>query len=143
MRAFRMTTRRWMIAVAAAAILLGAEDMRRRRDHLRRRAGEEARTEEMYRRHLAFYRQKVQEGERLAGPRSWPADPMSTRALDPLRRLLDGRPEPEPYAVRNLAMFRSAVERFTSDVARHAALRRKYERASGRPWLPVEPDPPG
>src|SRR5262245_46523651 len=24
----------------------------------------------------------------------------------------------------------------------HAALRRKYERASRRPWLPVEPDPP-
>jgi hypothetical protein len=35
--------------------------------------------------------------------------------------------------------------RFTAGaVAEHeAALRRKYERASRYPWLPVEPDPPG
>jgi hypothetical protein len=27
-------------------------------------------------------------------------------------------------------------------VPHHEALRRKYERAAGYPWLPVEPDPP-
>ena len=30
-----------------------------------------------------------------------------------------------------------------SEADYHAALGRKYEHAAARPWLPVEPDPPG
>ena len=34
------------------------------------------------------------------------------------------------------------IDRLRRRISYHAALKRKYELASRRPWLPVEPDPP-
>ncbi len=55
----------------------------------------------------------------------------------------------EPSYFRPADRSRPALDRAEADrrhaasVAYHEALRRKYEAAARRPWLPVEPDPPG
>jgi hypothetical protein len=101
----RMTTRRWLIAVAVVAVCLGSGILITRSRSYAALCAFHAEGEKECRRIVEAF-----EGRRLDAAvwKDWIAH--ARRA----RRLL-------PY---------------------HAALRRKYELASRRPWLPVEPDPP-
>jgi hypothetical protein len=112
MRLARMTTRRWMIAVAVVAVALGAELTRRRsrefRELARYHAGEGG-----------FY---------LGHARLW------DRARGGGCMELHAGASAEDYALAARWARRCA--------AHESELSRKYERAAWLPWLPVEPDPP-
>jgi hypothetical protein len=101
----RMTTRRWMIAVAVIAVGVGAWMLVMR-----------ARS---YAALAAFHAESAKECWRIV------------EAAEDNR--LDSATWKDwiAYARRCRRMF-----------PYHAALRRKYERATHYPWLPVEPDPP-
>jgi hypothetical protein len=105
MRLPRMTTRRWMIAVAIVAIGFGALILVHRSRSYAALAALHADAENECRRIV-----EAAEGFALDAPiwRGWVTNARRSR------RLL-------PY---------------------HAALRRKYDLASRRPWFAVEPDPP-
>ena len=101
----RMTTRRWMIAVAIVGVGIGAGMLLVRSRRYAAVAAFHAQGEAECWRIIA-----ADEGNRLdtAIWKDWLA-----------------------YARRSRKLF-----------LYHAALRRKYEWAARRPWLPVEPDPP-
>jgi hypothetical protein len=107
MRLSRMTTRRWMVAVAVVALSIATERMRR----------ESARYRELAERHAKIERACRKNANLL--PLMKPSDWESLCGQMALG--LSRSPERAVY---------------------HAGLRRKYERASRYPWLPVEPDPP-
>jgi hypothetical protein len=105
MRLPRMTTRRWMVAVAIVAVGIGTWMLIERSRSYAALGSLHAESEKECRRIVEAF-----EGSRF-DPVIW------GEALALVRRS------------RKLLPY-------------HAALRRKYERASRRPWLPVEPDPP-
>ena len=137
----RMTTRRWMIAIAMGALLLAGEIAIKRRAEYLRLAGLHAHEEACCRLGLIECVRYIEEGERLGERMSIHADP-ATLALEPLHRLLDSKSDYEAYErVMNLPFRRSALDNWITRIAYHVALRRKYEVASKRPWLSVEPGP--
>jgi hypothetical protein len=105
MRLLRMTTRRWMIAVAVAAVCVGVWMLIMRARSYAALAASHAEGEKECRRIV-----EASENMRFdpAVWKDWIA-----------------------YARHSRRLF-----------VYHAGLRRKYELASHRPWLPVEPDPP-
>ena len=105
MRLIRMTTRRWMVAVAIVAIGFGAFILVQRSRSYAALAALHADDENECRRIV-----EAVEGIPLDAPiwRDWAANARRSRRL----------------------------------LQYHAALRRKYDLASRRPWLAVEPDPP-
>jgi hypothetical protein len=106
MRLPRMTTRRWMVAVAVMAAGLWVIVLGARSHSYAIRAGHHGLME-------AHNRWIIEEYEAGRLFHSGPADQLTVRA-DRCRRL----------------------------ITYHATLRRNYELASSRPWMPVEPDPP-
>jgi hypothetical protein len=51
-------------------------------------------------------------------------------------------PHPDPRRPELQQVCREEYERNRVFAAYEGLMRRKYERAAARPWLPVEPDPP-
>jgi hypothetical protein len=112
MRAPRMTTRRWMGAVAVVALLIGAaRAMDRRSKRFARLATSHA--------HVAM--------EHLSTLMDFGGDPPPLEEIEKL-----------PPAVQGPARY---LHRAKSLVLYHRALKDKYDRAARYPWLPVEPDP--
>jgi hypothetical protein len=113
MRLPRFRLRALMIAVTVAGLLIGGEMLRRRRvRYLGLAAG-----------HAAM---EVAHATRVRAARATP--PIGVGG--PGASLLDlGGTDPE------------AVEQALALARYHAAMRLKYERAAGHPWLSVEPDP--
>jgi hypothetical protein len=68
MRLPRMTTRRWMVAVAVVALVLGAVQLKRRRDDLLSGAQSHAQVEQKWRQWEALERRALQAGEVDANP---------------------------------------------------------------------------
>ena len=128
MRLPRMTTRRWMVAVALVALALasgiGLHRILRLRRLYRSRAEMYAQGEQGVRSMLVLY-ERAREGP--AGHRSLGA-PAAPDGDASGRIMLRYRPEAVAYQLKLLGRF--------------AALREKYERAAANPWLPVDPDPP-
>lgn len=125
MRLPRMTTRRWMVAVAVVASILSAEVTRRRWVDFRKRARDNDAAETFDRFLLA--------GGSVARP------------------LKDGRAEliRAPRIVRwnGMELERPPTPGYDAESLRrraeyHARLKEKYRRAAAFPWLLVEPDPP-
>jgi hypothetical protein len=117
MRLPRMTTRRWMIAVAAVGLLMGGciggYRLKRWYDHFLDHARVHAFLEVASRRAEHAEREL---SEKITGSGSGP----KTQRAVCLRKIL--------Y--------------FSRIASYHAAMARKYQHAADRPWLPVEPDPP-
>ena len=121
MRLPRMTTRRWMVAVAIIGLMTGGtiEGMRlkRRHDYFLARFQKYAQLEQFLRR-----------AEALDGDAS---------------RLPYG---PPPADFERMSMLkiqmRRRPDRWSRLVDHHVAMTSKYRRATRYPWLPVGPDPP-
>ena len=110
MRLPRITTRRWMVAMAIAAVVLGAERMWQRWAALRRRAADHEATSSV----LALIRYR---GE-------YPYCSLGIHDI------------PLVYNSEKASIHAACV-------LYHTRMLRKYRLAMLRPWLPVEPDPPG
>src|SRR5689334_18664179 len=135
MRLTRMTTRRWMILIAAVAIAFGAEMMRRRSVAYRNEAN-------LYASHEARARAWFVTSDRLAAERRKHlretqafAESGGGEFQASWKPLIDA-------ATRSLNLASVEAEKLHRMAAHWGALRAKYERASRRPWLPVEPDSP-
>ena len=120
MRLPRMTTRRWMIAVAVVGLLIGGciggVRLKRWHDHFLHRA--------RYHALMEVANWKAEHAHHELGLQFYGLDPgsESVRAV-------------RAKGSRNIAFFsRMAIY--------HAAMDRKYEYAARHPWLQVEPDPP-
>ncbi len=130
MRLPRMTTRRWMIAVAVVGSLMGAGQLKRRHDYFSARHRTQAQMNEFLRNAEAFLREaaRLEDGS-LRPPRGHESlrDPVMIEfyKMDTLRMVRD----------RNPVGWASMVDY-------HAEMVRKYGRAASYPWLLVEPDPP-
>src|SRR5262245_571600 len=146
MRWPRATTRRLMALVVVSAVFLGGwvevPKLRGRAEVYRERARVHAAQEWRYQRML------VTEGKRTAywsalsveWARRASATGQNSRSVP--------RPDADDWAflaeqATLLARCRQErVNRLTTNVGHYARLRRKYEDAAARPWLPVWPDPP-
>jgi hypothetical protein len=121
-----MTTRRWMIAVAVAGViagtLVGGARMEARRQRFSALAKAHS-SDELVARSL----------EKLA------YEQIDTLAAMRKAEEANGNP-PDPWNdVIAQARLQATHSRAFADY--HAILRRKYEAAARRPWLPVPPDP--
>jgi hypothetical protein len=113
MRLPRMTTRRWMVAVAVAVIGLtigGGVLLKQRRDYFLS---------------LAQSHQKELASSTARG-----------KALKSRIGSASG------MTIEELMHLDRDYHRMTDRADHHASLVRKYEHAARYPWLPVEPDPP-
>ena len=108
----RFTMRRMMVAVAIAGVVLGA---RRKSVALQQRAAVHATQEQEWLATASIHQQWARRSLNLTG----------------MLRCL-----------RQAESDRSFVEYCRRRADYSARLRRKYERLSWRPWLPIEPDPP-
>jgi hypothetical protein len=132
MRLPRMTTRRWMVAVAIGGLamggIVGGVRLKRRQEYFGSLAERCSAAEEMWlksaRRYEADIRQTTKELELFEKhpPLSGPSLLEDTHGH--LRRSLD----------RQAALARKS--------AHYARLKQKYRYAARYPWRPVEPDPP-
>jgi hypothetical protein len=108
-----MTTRRWMIAVAVVALLIGAGiQIDRRSKRFAGLAASHANAAMKY-----FSTLMIFGGD---PPPLQEIEQYPPAAQGPVRHL---------YRAKTLMVY-------------HRALKAKYDRAAGYPWLPVEPDPP-
>jgi hypothetical protein len=113
MRLPRMTTRRWMIAVAVVALLIGAAvAIDRRSKRFARLAASHA--------DVAM--------EHFSTVMAFGGDP------PPLQEI-----EKYPPAAQGPVRY---LHRAKTLMLYHRALKEKYDRAARYPWLSVEPDPP-
>jgi hypothetical protein len=141
MRPLQMTTRQGIIAIAVVAALLAAEDTRQQWIYLRRRALSHAHAEASWRLSLATCVRDVEKKERLGSALSIQPGSLML-ALEPVHRLVDEKSSYDAYwEVMNLPIARRRLDNARDNVVYHAAMRRKYEFASRRPWLSVAPDP--
>ena len=134
MRLPRMTTRRWMVAVAVMGLLMGGVvggvRLKRRHDYFLN----------LVEFHVQLERQYV----------PWEcAARNSLQQSDLTLNFLEAARHAESNDGVELGILRPAVEwerqsatRFAQAIAYHAAMARKYRHAARYPWLPVEPDPP-
>jgi hypothetical protein len=162
----RMTTRRWMIAVAILSIALGASVWASRlkltRDEFSTRATWHAAQETYYRR-LVADSAKVPVSRRIPAPPQEPPPQTITAPVRTIERWF-GLPESHSTPAEGDDRFKAAQARSGELSARgemlwakyvqrqaeynqrkleyHTALRRKYIAAAGRPWLTIDPDPP-
>jgi hypothetical protein len=120
MRLSRMTTRRWIIAVAVVGAALYAYRLRERQRTCRATNYFHARSEEL-------------DIEAADLPPSYGVCGMELmgKTLEEKRRILGPKPSRAEYRAKCL-----------QNAAYHARVRRKFERAAWRPWNPLPEDPP-
>jgi hypothetical protein len=154
MRFPRMTTRRWMMAVAAVAISLGGwlwfGEIRRRSEYYSALADAYALEAENHSALVGYYlnKAKAHPGS-MEGTHYYPDFQlissnhevklgMDRRAAGPqaIPRLID--PDPGRHAEQMQSI--SAREKIRADY--FARLKAKYHRAASRPWFTAPPDPP-
>jgi hypothetical protein len=166
MRLPQMTTRRWMVAVAALSIAFGAyvwaSRLKHKRDEFFARATWHAEQETYYGR-LVADSVKVSVLRRMPDPPLEPPEKTITAPIRTIERWL-GLPESDSTPAVGNDRFNAAQARAGEMSERgrvvwdkylqrqatynqrkleyHTALRRKYIAAAARPWLPVDPDPP-
>lgn len=169
MRFPRMTTRRWMITVAILATTLGcvqAYRLERQRAVYQRQVQQFTTLEEMSRRRAAFALSQAGLHEEQAEIEIKVSSDFSRKSVqfripEPLERMpgtehyLGRLTYTNPWLSQSEVLARRAIrnaEEADKQRAKAAAeerqaehyrqLKRKYERAGRRPWLPVAPDPP-
>jgi hypothetical protein len=162
MRLPRMTTRRWMVAVAVVALSLGGSlytvRLKRKRDRCLARAAWHSTMEADALRSLARVAGLFARPEPVPAPKTddelaWAIDRvlgLPIRGWGPSEEDHGLREEQEAkeHAMaasrsRVVAEFRRRESvRLRKQVDYHAVLARKYQGAASRPWLAVPPDPP-
>jgi hypothetical protein len=135
MRLPRMTTRRWMAAVAIVAVAIGGEMMRRRSVSYRGQANRYALAEAKVRTWGKNSDQRTAEHKKHLRKVQSFAESGGGAFRASWKSFIDS-------ATRSVTLASEEAERFHRLAAHYAALRMKYERAARYPWLPVEPDPP-
>ena len=137
MRLPRMTTRRWMIAVAVVAVGIGGETARQRSAYYRMKAAECAFSEENLL-HVAD-----EQDADVAGFEREAKDLMERARLHGDDSGEEGRWRKMARVQMQNAIKLSRFARHTRQVAAfYGGLKRKYKRAVLLPWLSVDPDPP-
>lgn len=116
----RLVIRSLLIALAVAAALVAAERTWRRVQRHRQRALMHSQIEALSRTSL-----DLSHAASTAGP----ADGHSGEPQEPLTRQEEEENRRDRERLERLILY-------------HAAMKRKYESAAERPWLPVSPDPP-
>jgi hypothetical protein len=168
MRFPQMTTRRWMVAVAALAVAFGASvwasRLKRRHDEFVARATWHAEQETYYRDLVA---RSATPPFRGMMPEPAPEAPEKTlsmphRTIERWLGLPESKSDPTPdeetdrvkaahaFAAEmsarcDVLIARNAERQSAFNQSRleyHTALRRKYVAAAAHPWLPIVPDPP-
>jgi hypothetical protein len=148
MRLPRMTTRRWMVAVAVVALSFGGYRqvirLRRERHSRLARARWHAGAEADYRRLIAAITGRPARRRRADQVPTSPA--LTAAELDRAFRRQFALPA-ERSVVADMLKARAEYSPSRLPLHRrradyHAELARKYTWAASRPWLPVEPDPP-
>lgn len=166
MRPPQMTTRRWMVAVAALSIALGAyiwaSRLKRRRDEFLARATWHAELESYYRRLVTDSPKSTFRGQVAEPAPEAPAKTITVpvKTIERWLGLPESDPAPEEETDRSKAAHTLAAEmaergrvlvaNYVQRQAKynhkrldyHTALKRKYNSAAARPWLPIKPDPP-
>jgi hypothetical protein len=168
MRLPRMTTRRWMIVVAALAFTLGsyrlAARLKRDRDEFLTQAANHVEAEIYYRRLVSrsgssVSRKQVTAGESMPNTGSSTAIDTTGERWNSLIEFDSTKQEQHAHERFKEAQARSEAimdtrNALTADFrARqlelrrrlaeyHAALARKYSAAANRPWFSIAPDPP-
>jgi len=166
MRLPQMTTRRWMVVVAALSIALGvyiwASRLKRRRDEFLARATWQAEQESYYLRVVTDAPKSTFRGQ-VAEPAPEAPAKTITVPVKTIERWL-GLPESDSapaedterskaahaiaaeMAERGRVLVANCVQRQAKYSHKwldyHTALKRKYISAAARPWLPIKPDPP-
>jgi hypothetical protein len=163
MRLPHMTTRRWMVAVAAIAVAIGgyreARRLMRERDRRIAIANRHADAGAYYRGLIGTLARRMSLGQRT-GPQP-PAvngelsmvieHEFGLRLNQPPESSVDHRFQQAQERSYGFTAIRQQVlddynRRHSQGHAKqaryHARLERKYRRAARYPWLPVEPDPP-
>jgi hypothetical protein len=162
-----MTTRRWLIAVAAVSAGLGgyreATRLKRSRDEYVTRAATHGAVEADCRRLVSRFASSLV-NESTANPQLMsfaqmeiafdnleagfgiPESRSTAAEEDAHDRFKEAQAREHILEVRRLVILNDYVRRRAEYLQRnadyHAQLARKYERAARYPWLPVEPDPP-
>jgi hypothetical protein len=139
MRLARMTTRRWMVAVAVLAALLGADQMRRKIQFCRERVSHLREEEDTYLRVAATADEAA----------------IDTRSRLDEFQTLEASEEGRDLASRTPDLFQAmrrssrSTIRFAEDAKRCrdrarwcGGVRAMYERAIWRPWEPSPTEPP-
>jgi hypothetical protein len=160
MRLPRMTTRRWMVAVAIVALgfggSIGAVRMKRLRDSYFALAMHHASLARALKAQASaparLARLEPDPESMTTGEIAGATDSMSAFATDRWDRYAESTRYREYQQARERAIadarrivtenWRRVLERLRKRVDYHAALARKYRRAASYPWLPIEPDPP-
>lgn len=132
----RMTIRRWMIVVILVAAAVTIWTMEKRSDGFRRRAAFHATEEEQ-----ARYYQEV-ETECLALLERETEVELSLIRKHQGTSLGSVSLEAAEVKIRQAEEIRAILRAVVELIDHHARLKRKYERASSRPWVSVSPDPP-
>ena len=128
----RFTLRSLMVAIAVIAITIAGSLWGLR---MRRLSKDYARVAQVHKQSETFYRQMEASSRDMAEER----DEIRRLRNDPATPFFDDLHERE----KNLsAGMWNLVAKYASTANHHAALKRKYERASRYPWLNVDPDPP-
>jgi hypothetical protein len=135
----RMTTRRWMIAVAVVAVAMGGI------------VGARA----VWQYFVALNRIQYHAGMEHFWHWLTPTEPDPSQATDQItdliaeQRRITGDAELSEEMRRALADMRAGLDEyrrvkaaFQRKLEYHAAMARKYRHVARFPWLPVEPDPP-
>ena len=135
MRLPRMTTRRWMIAVAAVALMSSGAvaGLRIRRRHVEFLARVQSHTQ--MERFCA-----LSEHQQRAYIKTWADSTMLLLRMQERFGLDSGIGKED--ARNELESFRRKVANWRRWTSYHTAMARKYRHAARYPWLPVEPDPP-
>lgn len=132
MRLPRMTTRRWMMAVAVVALVISPVQLKRRRDSFLALARYHASQEVLCGDRRRDAKDSI-EGFDVwlrAGDRIARGDGASSILLD------NSRLKSERASLIEAAAYWERATAF------HAQMFRKYSHAARHPWLPLEPDPP-
>lgn len=136
-----MTTRRWMIAVAAVALLVGSGIEGRRLYNLsksyRARAIRAEQDEQRSRTYVKEYAQDCEEWSKRVRDTQLEIKEFAHRPeiVNLLLDTLKGEEDLERHSLEYTEQFATIADYF-------AALKRKYRRAARYPWLSVAPDPP-
>jgi hypothetical protein len=125
-----MTTRRWMIAVAAAGVLMGGfVAIRAVWQYLRAL-------------HLIQHHDGMEAMWRWLDRHGQMEAIDHALAMDDEQRRITGDAGLGEEFRQAIGQYRRIVEPWHRKAEYHAAMARKYRRVASFPWLPVEPDPP-
>lgn len=134
-RQLRFKLRWMMIVVAILAFAIGAVMTRRRGDDYRERASRCANLESAWRVWVERWDRRATEWKLHVESAKEDTEGFGTELPDGWEQIGD-------MAYQNGVLASERAEYCRRVTAYFGSLKRKYERAALRPWLPVEPDPP-